>query len=104
MKSHRLSKPLSRLAITVLLFSPATAVLADDVEGEVEKIDAKTRSFVVNGEAFYVDDKTDYDDEYKRFEDVKEGDYVEIDYRDDNGRKLITEIEKETKIEGKKQK
>lgn len=89
------AKPLSRLAIAVLLAVPASAALADDVEGKIESIDTKTRSFVVKGQAYYVDDKTDYDDEYTRFEDVKVGDLVEIDYRDDNGRKLITEIEKE---------
>lgn len=89
------AQPLARLAIAALLCSPAGAALADDVEGTIASIDTKTRSLVVNDQAYHVDDKTDYDDEYKRFEDLKVGDRVEIDYRDDNGRKLITEIEKE---------
>lgn len=94
--AHRIfTQPLSRLALAAMLFSPAGVALADDLEGTISSIDSKTRSITVEGQAFYVDDKTDYDDDYKRFEDLKVGDRVEIDYRDDNGRKLITEIEKD---------
>lgn len=95
MTNRILANPLSRLLLAAMLCSPAGAALADDVEGAITSIDNQTRSVTVNGQAFYVDDKTDYDDDYKRFEDLKVGDRVEIDYRDDNGRKLITEIEKD---------
>lgn len=88
-------KTLARLILGAALLAPATAVLADEIEGVIDSIDAQTRSFVVNGQALYADDKTDYDDDYKRFEDLKVGDKVEVDYRNDNGRFLATEIERD---------
>lgn len=91
----RITKSSPSLPLAALLLSPMSAALADEVEGTMESIDAQTRSFVVNGKAIYVDDKTDYDDDYQRFEDLKVEDKVGVDYRNDNGRFLATEIERD---------
>jgi hypothetical protein len=95
MKTSGIKNPLAQMLVAITLLTPATAVLADEIEDAIESIDTQTRSFVVGGKALYVDDKTDYDDDYKRFEDLKVGDKVEVDYRNDNGRFLATEIERD---------
>lgn len=95
MRTSDIKNRLARLLVAIAFLTPATAVMADEIEGTIENIDPQTRSFVVSGKAIYVDDKTDYDDDYKRFEDLKVGDKVEVDYRNDNGRFLATEIERD---------
>lgn len=64
-----------------------------EIEGVVQSINAAERSFVVEGVTIHVDDRTDYDDEYRRFEDIEEGHRVEVDYMVRDGRNVAVEIE-----------
>lgn len=78
----------------VLSFSPIAWADDDrDVEGRIESIDTQTRSFVVKGEIYYADDRTDYDDDLNRFSDLKVGQRVEVDYVMRDGRRYAKEIE-----------
>lgn len=77
-------------AMVVMAASPA---LADDLEGVIESIDASNTSFVVQGIRFHASPNTDYDDGLRRFEDLKEGQRVEVDFEYRDGRHIATEIE-----------
>lgn len=90
MISH--SKLLS-LFFAAALLSPFA--LANDVEGEVEKLDREEKSLEVQGITFYTNDSTRYDDELKSFDDLEEGQMVEVDFEYRDGRHYATEIEKE---------
>lgn len=79
---------------TALSFSYAAWADDDeDIEGRIEAIDPQTRSFVVNGMVFHVDDRTDYDDELNRFADLRVGQRVEVDYVVRDGNRYAREIE-----------
>lgn len=78
-------------AATLLLFS-ATA-LANDIEGVIEAVDAENRTLTVQGITFHATDTTDYDDGLRRFEDLREGQRVEVDFQHIDGRHIATEIE-----------
>ncbi|NLV23929.1 MAG: hypothetical protein GXY54_04000 [Deltaproteobacteria bacterium] len=79
-------------AVLVLVF--ATLVYADnEVEGRVESINYQERSLVVQGIRFHATESTDYDDGLKRFEDLKVGHKVEIDFVYRQGKHYIKEIE-----------
>lgn len=80
------------VAIALSLSSAAWAN-DDDIEGQIESIDQQARSFVVGGETFHADDRTDYDDELKSFSDLKVGQRVEVDYVMREGRRYAKEIE-----------
>lgn len=71
----------------------ATPALANDLEGVIESVDASNNSFVVQGIRFHTNDRTDYDDGLRRFEDLKEGQRVEVDFDYRDGRHIATEIE-----------
>lgn len=92
------SKPI--LAI-VLGSALAFGALADDrhrefeVEGVVESVDVSQGMLVVAGVTIYTNDRTDYDDDYRRLEDIKVGDRVEVDYISRDGRNIATEIERD---------
>lgn len=89
MKSHL--KPLLA-ALSIAAFS-MPALADDDVEGQIESIDASSRSFVVQGERYHVTDTTDFDDGLRGFGDLKAGQRVEVDYTVREGRRVATEIE-----------
>jgi hypothetical protein len=69
------------------------AAHAEDIKGRIQAIDLPARSFVVNGESIYVTDKTDYENDYKRFEDLRNGHYVEVDIDRRDGRLYADDIE-----------
>lgn len=77
--------------------------LANDVEGEVQKLDRENKSIEVQGITFHTDDRTHYAHGLHSFDDLKEGEMVEVDfdYRDD--RHYATKIEKESKRASKKE-
>jgi hypothetical protein len=82
------------LTVNMLLSSVALAH-SNDIEGVVDKIDKKARSFAIKGETIYVDDETKYDDGMTRFEDIKIGDRLEVDVHKKNSRKVAHEIDRE---------
>ncbi|MBL0919912.1 MAG: hypothetical protein IBJ14_14510 [Hydrogenophaga sp.] len=69
------------------------AAHADDLKGRIQSIDLSAKAFVINGETIYVTDKTDYENDYKRFEDLREGHYVEVDIDRKDGRLYADDIE-----------
>lgn len=69
------------------------AAHAEDIKGRIQAIDLPSRSFTVNGESIYVTDKTDYENDYKRFEDLRNGHYVEVDIDRRDGRLYADDIE-----------
>ena len=75
----------------------ATPLIADDldVEGRIDALNPAERSLVVAGQTYYADDRTDYDDDLERYEDLRVGDRVEIDYAITDGRRIAREIEKD---------
>ena len=66
---------------------------AEDLKGRIEAVDASARSFTVQKEVIYVTDKTDYENDYKRFEDLRVGHYVEVDIDRRDGRLYADDIE-----------
>ncbi|NCT98421.1 MAG: hypothetical protein GXD23_13710 [Comamonadaceae bacterium] len=69
------------------------AAHAEDLKGRIQSIDHSARSFTINSEVVYVTDKTDYENDYKRFEDLREGHYVEVDIKRRDGRLYADDIE-----------
>ncbi|MGE0351411.1 DUF5666 domain-containing protein [Hydrogenophaga sp.] len=69
------------------------AAQADDLKGRIQSIDLSAKAFVVNSETVYVTDKTDYENDYKRFEDLRQGHYVEVDIDRKDGRLYADDIE-----------
>lgn len=69
------------------------AAHADDLKGRIQSIDKSARSFTIASEVIYVTDKTDYENDYKRFEDLREGHYVEVDIDRRDGRLYADDIE-----------
>ncbi|MFQ3789456.1 DUF5666 domain-containing protein [Halomonas sp. A29] len=80
-------------ASATLLLSLAAAAQADDIEGEIESVDADSQTLTVQGITFHTDDNTDYDDGLSSFDDLEVGQRVEIDFDYDGERHLATEIE-----------
>jgi|GEM_PF-1479408 hypothetical protein len=88
----------SLLAILIGSTLAFAAVASDrhrEVEGVVESVDASQGVLVVAGVTIHTDDRTDFDDDYRRLEDVKVGDRVEVDYVAREGRNIATEIERD---------
>ncbi|MFA7664507.1 MAG: DUF5666 domain-containing protein [Burkholderiaceae bacterium] len=81
------------LAMALAFSASAWADDDRDIEGLIESIDQQARSFVVEGKTFFADDRTDYDDDLKRFSDLKVGQRVEVDYVVRNGKRYAKEIE-----------
>lgn len=71
----------------------AGAAHAEDLKGRIEAVDATARSFTIKNEVVYVTDKTDYENDYKRFEDLRVGHYVEVDIDRRDGRLYADDIE-----------
>lgn len=71
----------------------AGAAHAEDMKGRIQSIDKSARSFTIASEVIYVTDKTDYENDYKRFEDLREGHYVEVDIDRRDGRLYADDIE-----------
>ena len=69
------------------------AAHAEDMKGRIQSIDKSARSFTIASEVIYVTDKTDYENDYKRFEDLREGHYVEVDIDRRDGRLYADDIE-----------
>lgn len=88
---HMLTKA---VVIAVMLGGAGTA-WADDVEGVIERVDASARTLTVQGISFHTTAATDYDDGLNRFEDLREGQRVEVDFDYREGRHVATEIELE---------
>ena len=79
------------------------AAHAEDIKGRIQSIDLAARAFVVNSETIYVTDKTDYENDYKRFEDLRQGHYVEVDIDRRDGRLYADDIEYKAKARENKQ-
>lgn len=88
------SKIVIGLLVGLLMLFAGTAI-ADDLEGQIEAVDPGQRSFVVQGITFHVTDATDYDDGLRRFEDLRPGQKVEVDFVYRDGKHYATEIELE---------
>jgi len=69
------------------------AAHAEDLKGRIQSIDLAAKAFVVNSETIYVTDKTDYENDYKRFEDLRQGHYVEVDVNRKDGRLYADDVE-----------
>lgn len=82
-------------AMALALAGVSATAWADDVEGTIERIDAAQRSFTVQGISFVTTASTDYDDGLKRFEDLRVGQRVEVDFDYRDGRHIATEVELE---------
>ncbi|MGQ4877674.1 DUF5666 domain-containing protein [Billgrantia sp. LNSP4103-1] len=89
-----MSKRFAYIASALLLTFAAVAH-ADDIEGEVESVDADSQTLTVQGITFQTDDSTDYDDGLNSFDDLETGQRVEVDYEYDGERHLATEIEQD---------
>jgi|LSQX01.3.fsa_nt_gb hypothetical protein len=79
-------------AVSSLLLVSGHA-LANDLEGEIESVDAGQKTFVVQGITFHTSANTDYDDGLRRFEDLKQGQRVEVDFEYRDGKHHATEVE-----------
>lgn len=79
----------------VVMLAPTAPVQANDVEGVIERIDTAARTVTVQGITFETTAQTDYDDGLHRFEDLREGQRVEVDFDYRDGRHIAEEIELE---------
>ncbi len=84
---------LLKAAAAAMFASATSAVWADDLEGVIERVDASARTLVMQGITFHTVASTDYDDGLQRFEDLREGQRVEVDFTYRDGRHFATEIE-----------
>ncbi|MDX5363075.1 MAG: DUF5666 domain-containing protein [Pseudazoarcus pumilus] len=84
---------LIRTAAACVLASAAATAWADDIEGSIEAVDAANRSLTVQGITFLTTPGADYDDGLRRFEDLRVGQRVEVDFDYRDGRHIATEIE-----------
>ena len=82
-----------RFLLVSALALGAGVAQAEDLKGRIEAVDATARSFTVQNEVVYVTDKTDYENDYKRFEDLRVGHYVEVDIDRRDGRLYADDIE-----------
>lgn len=87
-------KPFMAL-VSALMLTFAVSASANDVEGKIESVDREARTLTVQGIVFHTDDDTDYDDGLSSFDDLEEGQKVEIDFEYDGERHLAKEIELE---------
>lgn len=83
------------LFFAAALVSPLA--VANDVEGEIESLDREEKTFEVQGITFHASEDTRFDDDLKSFDDLEEGQTVEVDFEYRDGRHYATEIEKEKK-------
>ena len=81
------------LLVSATLTLGVGAAHADDIKGRIQSIDLAAKAFVVNAETIYVTDKTDYENDYKRFEDLRQGHYVEVDVDRKDGRLYADDVE-----------
>jgi hypothetical protein len=79
--------------LTAVLALGTGAAYAEDLKGRITAIDTTAKTFTVNSEVIYVTDKTDYENDYKRFEDLRQGHYVEVDIDRRDGRLYADDVE-----------
>lgn len=79
--------------LTAALALGTGAAYAEDLKGRITAIDTTAKTFTVNSEVIYVTDKTDYENDYKRFEDLRQGHYVEVDIDRRDGRLYADDVE-----------
>lgn len=79
--------------LTAALALSTGAAYAEDIKGRITAIDTTAKTFTVNSEVIYVTDKTDYENDYKRFEDLRQGHYVEVDIDRRDGRLYADDVE-----------
>ncbi|MCW5670117.1 MAG: hypothetical protein KIT86_10665 [Hydrogenophaga sp.] len=79
--------------LTAVLALGTGAAYAEDIKGRITAIDTTAKTFTVNSETIYVTDKTDYENDYKRFEDLRQGHYVEVDIDRRDGRLYADDVE-----------
>lgn len=84
---------LMQAAAAAIIATTAATAWADDIEGTIESVDAQARSLTVQGITFFTTPTTDYDDGLKRFEDLRIGQRVEVDFDYRDGRHIAKEIE-----------
>jgi hypothetical protein len=73
----------------------AVIAQANDIEGVIERVDSAARTLTIQGITFHTTEQTDYDDGLNRFEDLRQGQRVEVDFVFVDGRHIATEIELE---------
>lgn len=79
--------------LTAALALGTGAAYAEDIKGRITAIDTTAKTFTVNSETIYVTDKTDYENDYQRFEDLRQGHYVEVDINRKDGRLYADDVE-----------
>ena len=87
---------LLRFGVGLLAASMIGVAMADDdrdVEGVIEGVDAETQTVRLGGVPYYLTPSTDYDDDLNDFNDLREGQRVESDYVEREGRRIVKEIE-----------
>jgi hypothetical protein len=77
----------------ILLATAGLVQAGNEVEGRITQIDTENRTLTVQGIIFLTDERTDYDDGLRRFEDLREGQRVEVEFIYRDGRHIATEIE-----------
>ena len=88
-------KALGSSVFAAALLAAASAAQANDLTGEIESVNATEQSFVIQGINMNTDDRTDYDDGLRSFDDLKAGDRIEVDFAYRNGRHVAEEIERD---------
>ncbi|QHE86865.1 DUF5666 domain-containing protein [Hydrogenophaga sp. BPS33] len=89
--------------LTAALALGTGAAFAEDIKGRITSVDATAKTFTVNSEVIYVTDKTDYENDYKRFEDLCQGHYVEVDIDRRDGRLYADDVEYKASAKENKQ-
>ena len=101
--TYKNTSPGRALLLAAALTLGVGAAHAEDIKGRIQSIDLSARTFSVNGETIYITDKTDYENDYKRFEDLRDGHYVEVDVDRRDGRLYADDIEYKAKARENKQ-
>lgn len=84
------------VALASALGMIATGAFANNqVEGDVEEMDAEQGVFKVQGIEFQTDDSTDYEGDLSGLEDLEDGQQVEVEFEYREGEHVATEVEVE---------
>lgn len=81
-------------AIPVSALFAGAAFAGNEVEGAVESVDQEEQSFVVEGIQMKSDDATEYENGYDSFEDLEEGEDVDVEFEYRDGEHFATGVDK----------
>lgn len=82
------------LAVPVLALFSGAVFAGSGVEGSVESVDQEDQSFVVEGIQMKADETTEYENGLESFQDIEEGQDLDVEFEYRDGEHFATGVEK----------